>query len=179
MNIFYLDKDSTLAAQYHCDKHCVKMIIEQAQLLSTAHRVLDGTPMKVLNDNGRRMTRYVLDDARESQIYKATHINHPSAVWTRQSKDHYVWLAESTIHLLEEYTHRYGKIHATTKIMDTLINNIPYNIKDNGFVDPPPAMPDYCKVKGDVVQSYRNYYVNEKKHFAKWTKRPVPYWFDK
>ena len=42
MNIFYLDRDPKIAAQMMCDKHVVKMILESAQILSTAHRVLDG-----------------------------------------------------------------------------------------------------------------------------------------
>lgn len=42
MNIFYLDRDVSKCAEYHNDKHVVKMIIEYAQLLSTAHRVIDG-----------------------------------------------------------------------------------------------------------------------------------------
>ena len=45
MNIFYLDKEVVPCAQMHLDKHCVKMILEYAQLLSTAHRVLDGMEM--------------------------------------------------------------------------------------------------------------------------------------
>ena len=42
MNIFALSSDPFEAAQMLCDKHCIKMIVETAQLLSTAHRVLDG-----------------------------------------------------------------------------------------------------------------------------------------
>ena len=42
MNIFYLDKDPVKAAEYSCDKHVVKMILESAQMLCTAHRVQDG-----------------------------------------------------------------------------------------------------------------------------------------
>ena len=41
MNIFYLDKDPVKAAQYSCDKHVVKMILESAQMLCTAHKVQD------------------------------------------------------------------------------------------------------------------------------------------
>ena len=44
MNIFYLHNDPQIAAQMHCDKHVVKMILEYAQLLSTAHHELDGVP---------------------------------------------------------------------------------------------------------------------------------------
>ena len=39
--MFYLDITQRCAKQ-HVDKHVVKMIVEYAQLLSTAHRVLDG-----------------------------------------------------------------------------------------------------------------------------------------
>lgn len=43
MNIFVLHDEPRLAAQAHLDRHVVKMILEYAQLLSTAHRILDGT----------------------------------------------------------------------------------------------------------------------------------------
>ena len=36
MNIFHLHKDPKICAEYHCDKHVVKMILETAQMLSTA-----------------------------------------------------------------------------------------------------------------------------------------------
>ena len=32
MNIFILDRDPVLAAQYQCDKHVVKMVLETAQI---------------------------------------------------------------------------------------------------------------------------------------------------
>jgi hypothetical protein len=48
MNIFALDRDPFQAAQMHCDRHVIKMIVEYAQLLSTAHRQLDGSPHELL-----------------------------------------------------------------------------------------------------------------------------------
>ena len=42
MNIFMLDENPQTNVEMHCDKHVVKMVIEYAQLMSTAHRVLDG-----------------------------------------------------------------------------------------------------------------------------------------
>ncbi len=80
MNIFYLSKDTKECSQMHVDKHCVKMILEYAQLLSTAHRVLDGTCMIGISDLGRKRTSWILPDNRYNILYKATHINHPSAV---------------------------------------------------------------------------------------------------
>lgn len=92
MNIFYLHSDAKECAVMHCDKHVVKMILETAQLLSTAHRLLDGNDDPIL--------------------YKATHKNHPSAIWTRKSQKNYLWLTSLLQNLCQEYTYRYGKIHA-------------------------------------------------------------------
>ena len=111
MNIFYLDNDPKICAQMHVDKHCIKMILEYAQLLSTAHRILDGTVSIGLGKTGRKQTRYVLPDDRESVLYSATHLNHPSAVWCRQSAMNYHWLYTLLVECCKEYTYRYGKIH--------------------------------------------------------------------
>ena len=37
MNIFVLDKNPVKAAEYHCNKHVVKMILEAGQMLCAAH----------------------------------------------------------------------------------------------------------------------------------------------
>ena len=92
MNIFYLDNDPKVCAQMHLDKHVVKMILEYCQLLSTAHRVLDGTEVMGKSKTGRNVKRWILPDKREEIVYSATHINHPSAVWARQSAMNYYWL---------------------------------------------------------------------------------------
>jgi hypothetical protein len=66
MNIFVLDKNPIKAAQQHCDKHVVKMILESAQMLSTAHRILDGKPEMRRSASGKTMQKYwVLPDARD------------------------------------------------------------------------------------------------------------------
>ena len=176
MNVFYLDHDVTKCAEMHNDKHVVKMILEYAQLLSTAHRVLDGTIVVGLSENGRKQSRYVLPDNRESLLYIATHLNHPSAVWVRQSDKNYSWLFEMFESLLEEYTYRYGKKHACEKLVWALEVR-PNNIPRGNFTEPTPAMPDEVKIVGDSIASYRNYYINNKSHLAKWKKRPVPLWY--
>ena len=58
MNIFYLHKDPEISAKMHCDKHVVKMIIEYAQLMSTAHRILDGDEYEGRTKIGRRIRRW-------------------------------------------------------------------------------------------------------------------------
>jgi hypothetical protein len=176
MNIFYLDKDIKKCAEMHVDKHVVKMILEYAQLLSTAHRVLDGTISVGLSSTGRKKTSYILEDYRDSILYSATHINHPSAIWVRQSEANYRTLFNLFCELLEEYTYRYEKTHACTRLMVALSQS-PKNIKLGDFTQPTPAMPDEYKVKNDSIKSYRNYYIHDKNRFAKWKNRSVPDWF--
>jgi hypothetical protein len=159
MNIFYLDRDPKTAAQMHCDRHVIKMILESAQMLSTAHRVIDGD-----------------DYANERGLYKMAHKNHPSTIWVRSSDEHYKWLYKLMLSLMEEYTYRYGKHHATERLIEPL-RLLPTSIENNGFTDPPQCMPDYCK-KDDVVSSYQNYYIEEKSGFATWKSRAVPEWFN-
>jgi hypothetical protein len=179
MNIFYLDHDVKKCAEMHNDKHVVKMILEYAQLLSTAHRVLDGTIVVGLSKTGRKQSRYVLSDNRESLLYSATHLNHPSAVWVRQSKENYIWLANMLLALCEEYTYRYGKTHKVERdgLCFVLLKNIPNNIANRDFTQPTPAMPDEVKISGDSIKSYRNYYINNKTHLANWKKRTTPEWY--
>lgn len=146
MNIFYLHSDPTIAAKAMTNKHVVKMIIESAQLLSTAHHILDG------------------DDANfKDLLYKPTHKNHPSAIWVRESIQNYHWLYMHFLALCVEYSFRYdNKLHATYNKLGDILVHLPKNLNKFGFTQPPCAMPDQYKVENDSVASYRNYYQGEK-----------------
>ena len=176
MNIFYLNDDPVKCAQDHCDKHVVKMIIEYAQLMSTAHRMLDGEVYEDRTANNRRIKRWLLNDEREDTLYKASHVNHPSAIWARSSNNNYNWLYCLFSATCDEYTHRYGKVHETDRKLRELLMTLPRNIEVQYFRKPPQCMPDHCKMPG-VIDAYRNYYIKEKFNFAKWTKRMTPEWF--
>jgi hypothetical protein len=181
MNIFVLDNDPVIAAQLQCDKHVVKMIVETAQLLSTAHRMLDGTLEQRLSKSGRKQKYYALPDPDESIYYKACHHNHPSGIWTRESNTNYNWLYDHFIALCDEYTYRYGKVHATdTKLRDAL-RAVPKNIPDTSLTPFKLAMgsnPE-CIDNSDPVGSYRSYYKTKKDRFKMaWTKRNTPEWFN-
>jgi hypothetical protein len=179
MNIFYLDNDVKECAEMHNDKHCVKMILEYAQLLSTAHRVLDGILTDGFSQSGRKAKRYILSDKRDSILYIATHINHPSAVWVRQSRDNYTWLWKLLTSLCKEYTYRYEKVHKVERegLLEEL-RLVPSGIAEHPkFTEPTPAMPDKYKVVNNSIISYKNYYVGDKQHLASWKKRTVPNWY--
>ncbi len=176
MNIFYLHNDPVECAKLHNDKHVVKMILEYAQLLSTAHRFLDGSLVSSFSDTGRKRQTYTLNSPLDSHLYMATHVNHPSAIWVRQSEHNYNWLYSLWIALMNEYTYRYGKIHAASRLIPHLANP-PENIPVGVFTEPTPAMPEEYKVKGNSIQAYINYYVGAKKHLASWKKRTIPSWY--
>lgn len=161
MNIFYVSSDPHLAAKYQCDKHVVKMILESAQMLSTAHWILDINPII-------------------SNLYKPTHKNHPSAVWVRENSQNYLWLYIHFVSLCDEYRYRYGKTHLTESKLLTNLEVLPKNIKmlpHTKCEEPPLCMPDEFK-SDDVVTSYRNYYTSKQNSFKMvWTKRNPPEWF--
>lgn len=175
MNIFFLDKDPQLAAEYHHDKHVVKMILETAQLLSTAHRILDGEQY-IDQSSGRKIKRWQMKDSFiDERLYKATHMNHPSNIWARETDANYQWLYRLFVCLCHEYTHRYGKVHATCKKLAVILSQTPRNIKHGAMTNMPQAMPDEYRTH-DSVQAYRNYYISAKKNQSKYTKRDEPSW---
>ncbi len=147
MNIFYLNRDPVKAAKIQYNKHVVKMILESAQMLCTAHHHY---AEKLGYDN-------------EYIPYRKAHYNHPSTIWTRQNSRHYYWLFNHMLALGEEYTKRYGKKHLSiTKCFDAL-QNCPVGMPLGGvFEEPPQCMPDEYKVEGDSISAYWNYYEQEK-----------------
>ena len=135
------------------------MPLETAQMLCTAHRVLDGD-----------------DYAAANGLYKEAYKNHPCTIWARESWDNYQWLYKHFIALGDEYKHRYGREHASiTKLKDALYFH-PNNIEDKGFTPLAQAMPDEYK-DDDPIVAYRNYVIHEK-HYAQWNKnREQPTWW--
>jgi hypothetical protein len=180
MNIFILDNDPVIAAQEQCDKHVVKMIVESAQMLSTVHRMLDGVMERRPSKSGAMLQYWKLNDQRENILYKACHFNHPSTVWTRESKANYQWHYKHFIALCDEYTYRYGKVHSTDTKLRIALQQIPTNIPEKHMTPFKLAMgsnPE-CMLE-DAVESYRRFYETKQKRFTMvWTKRPVPKWFN-
>lgn len=182
MNLFVLSKCPTEAAQMMCDKHIPKMIVEAAQMLSTAHRMLDGNLEKKSSKSGKRMVNgYVHPNATlDSVLYNAVHHKHPCTVWTMQTKANYMWHYEHFVALCAEFEFRYGKQHLTAQKLTEVLRTPPINIPDTTLTAFPQAMKAYpeCMVEGDSVQAYRNYY-HVAKSFAKWAKgRQAPSWWE-
>jgi len=147
MNIFYLDKDPKLAAIYQYNKHVVKMILESAQMLCTAHHCYGSAEQKA------------------NVPYKQAHLNHPSTIWARQSKSTYMWLYDHMMALGTEYYVRYGKTHLTITKCKEFLATPPKHIQGDEWSQPPQAMPDEYKHKDSII-AYWQYYINGKSHIA-------------
>lgn len=155
MNIFVLDEDVEKCARYHVDKHCVKMVLETTQLLNNV------------------VAKY---NSNYTPIYKVTHKNHPCSLWAAESRGNFEWLTDLGLALSAEYTYRYGKTHKCQSIIQylkSLTNTLPMGIDSPHVL----CMPDQYKVKSPI-QSYRNYYLGDKAHIAKWTNRTTPEWWN-
>lgn len=178
MNIFILSDQPQKAAREHNDKHVVKMILESGQMLSTAHRMLDGKEYIEKSRTGRNVRRWKHPNSNmESTLYKAVHMNHPCTIWTRESQGNYYWHFELFKALCEEYMYRYNKVHATQEKLMELLSHHPKNIMDADQTPFAQAMPDYCK-NIDAVKAYRKYYIHEKNGFANWKGRSKPRWYN-
>ena len=138
MNIFYLDKCPKRAAQQQCDKHVVKMILESAQMLSTAHH----------------------EHGFHAMAYRPTHKNHPSTIWARSSMANYRWLYKHFKALSEEYTRRYGRVHLSWVKCGELLKQPPWGVPDTEFTQPPQCMPDEYK-RDCSIAAYRLYYASK------------------
>ena len=157
MNIFLLHLNPVICAMMHLDKHVVKMILETCQLLCSAHWVTNSL---------------------YKPCYKLTHKNHPSSIWTRESKANYKWLCSLGQELCKEYTYRYGKIHKCQTYLENLALHVP-DLPDLEFTPPKQAMPAMYK-DDDAIDAYRTYYFFGKMNIHSWNGkiagRPTPDW---
>lgn len=149
MNIFILDLDHEVNARYHVDRHVVKMILEYAQLLSTASH-LTGLP----------------------QGYRPTHIHHRCTRWVCESVDNWIWLLNLADAVNREWRHRYQHYY-DHKSMEVIKGMQVPPLPDNGLT--PFSFPKGYE-SDDIVQAYRSYYLAEKEHLFSWTRRDMPDW---
>ena len=163
MNIFFLDETPKFSAQYLCDKHIPKMLLESAQMLSTAVRKYEeetnSTPLA-------------------EPIYKSAYPNHPMTKWVCETKDNFDWTLDNALAIYDEYKLRFNKIHKSYKVLKNIIDfELNPHIPEGDFTEPPQCMPDEYRDK-DYVTAYRKYYRGAKKYFAKWEKgRSFPEWW--
>lgn len=154
MNIFVLDGDPRRAAQYVCDTHCSKMLVESAQILCTVARALGSTNEK---------------------LYKSTHVHHPCVLWAKETSMNYIWLVEHAVELGFEFSRRYGHAHSSTNVIIECCTDKSFTVPTGRLTPHALAMPEQYRC-ADAVTAYRNYYFHEKRGFAKWNHGQTPQW---
>ena len=181
MNIFILDQDPKKAAEYHCDKHVCKMILEAGQMLCTAHWIRWLEHLGKSRSDFRLMRdvkAYLREKVPEASQppWNITHVNHPCSVWTRETPENYSWHHNLMGALLDEYTVRYSRTHKSTSVWQWLDDNRPLTFPKQGLTPFTICMKDVYKVNQDPVDCYREYYLKDKVRFAKWKTSPPPWW---
>ena len=157
MNQFILSRDPKQSAAWLCNSHSVKQPLEQSQMLSSCHRLLE-TPQADF-------------------VYKVAHANHPCTKWVRESRENYKWAATHFFGLANQYQIRFGKMHKTFKDHGVFLWERPELIEAESLTPFAQAMPDNYK-DGCAVTAYQTYYWNDKRRFAKWERGvEAPYWW--
>lgn len=165
MNIFILDREPWTAAQYHCDKHLGKMILEGAQMLSTALYELNRQAYQGL--------------AAVDGIYKPTHVNHPCSIWVRQSMFNAEWLVDLCISLDLVRRDQGKKKHASLAVVLNAYDRLLLASFPNKDITPfALAMPEtFSKGTIDPVEAYRDYYASKAEQFPlTYQGREMPEW---
>ena len=178
MNIFVLDTDPAKCAEYHCDKHLIKMIVEHNQILgSIAHKWRGVTKRSEITPeytwkNFKNFPR--LNELGEPHPYGIGYLNHPCTQWASKSLGNYRWLCTLNAEMCKEYTKRYGKKHAGEDITSWYATNHP-ELPMLGVTPFALAMPEILK-GDDPVHAYRLYYASHKVYFAKWKSGEPAWW---
>jgi len=181
LNIFVLNENPILAARDHCDKHVVKQVLESAQMLSAAHWLGWEQFLQPRLRKDQKLKDWLRDNVRTEMQppYKMTHINHPCTRWAARSWGNYMWLSQHGMELCREYTERYGREHKAHDVHRWLTRVVPpaFETTEQSVTPFAVAMPEDCKVAGNVVESYRNYYIKNKSYMAKWAHGDKPKWW--
>ncbi len=151
MNIFHLSASPRESVIWHADPHVLKMGIEAAQMLSTAWHVAAPREIRMVEGVPYLQNQY---------IYKATHTNHPMALWVRENAANYSWTWQYGNALMDEYWHRWGKdsrLQHATRVVINALQDIPDDIPDGDFTPPPQCMPEEFR-NDNYIEAYRAYY---------------------
>ena len=77
----------------------------------------------------------------------------------------------------QEYTHRYGKIHASQATIEWCADNVP-DIPDAEMTKMPQCMPDEFKDYCSIVAYRKLYNIGKRESFkCVWTNREEPIWW--
>ena len=161
MNRFIIEDTPEKIAYSLCDKHIVKMPLEETQMLCTA------------------IWHHAPDYAEENKFYLPVHENHPCNIWARETSGNFLfaWLLARS--MFWEYTRRYKRKHDSQKHMNPLFNAIKY-LPSGRQTKHPQCFSGHDDLKTDEffpIKAYRNFYIRDKSKIAKYRFSERPSWF--
>lgn len=159
MNLFVPSPSIDISVESLDDKRVVKMVLETAQVISTAIR---------LHDPETTMP-----------IYKMTHKNHPVSIWVRDTQDNYKYTLDYFVKICNEYTYRFGKVHKSESLLPHFIEFYKYmavSFTNNGQT----PFANCTEFKDDEVHLAYKKALTKKwendKIKPRWTNRAKPIW---
>lgn len=183
MNIFVLDRDPIKAAEYHCDRHCCKMIIEHTQMLAAAYYHTIGISRKKEISEKQQLVDSLFEGFPRKRPdgsdhpYGISHYNHPCTIWTRESIENWNWLHECTVELCNQFKLRWsGKEHSIKAILDWMLIKKP-NLQSKGLTKFATAMNESF-ISQCPIESYRKYYeYKDSVMDVRWKNGNIPFWY--
>lgn len=175
MNIFVLDKNPKLAAQYLILPHIDKMLIESCQILASALWRHNGITNKADYNDKLSMLRQKYSsfprqhDDGSVNLYGLGYINHTCVQWCAQSQANVDWLISHALEIARINESHYGRPHACTKRAKWFADKFDdVDFQHQQLTPFAQAMPDQYQVDGNAVLAYRQYYINEKTDYPTW-----------
>ena len=162
MNRFIIEESPKKIAQSLCDQHIVKMPLEEAQMLCTA------------------LWHHAPDYAEEKNLYKPVHQKHPCTLWAMENCSNFMFAYRLYVHMLEEYTFRYNKIHGAGKHRTAIENGYQYLPKGGSKTKMPQCFSGLDELKTNEfypIKAYRAFYNVDKARFARYKYTDRPAWF--
>ena len=161
MNRFIIEFNVEDISKQLCDQHIVKMPLEEAQMLCTA------------------LWHHAPEFAEDCDLYKPVHQKHPCTLWAMHNAGNYRYAYSLYCAMLDEYTHRYGKVHGASKHREALYTGEEY-IPEGWQTPHPQCFSGLDHLKTDEqypIKAYREFYKADKLKFARYTKgRSMPEW---
>jgi len=172
MNRFIIEEDVEAIAKSLCDKHVVKMPLEEAQMLCTS------------------IWHHAPEYAAEHELYKPVHQKHPCTLWAMKTRANFIFSFNLYTAMLCEYHYRYGKWHGAGNPSTTNVNARPQHllyakkfIPEGDMTPHPQCFSGHDDLKTDEdypIEAYRAFYRVDKLSFARYNHgRNMPQWLYK
>jgi len=185
MNIFILSEEREpllhykQQAMFHLDRHVVKMIAESTQMLVTS--------LVTTYNAGKLAAAPQIANSMPCKPLSASMTKHPCTQWACASIEHFNYLACLALQLCHEHRYRYplSAEHAYMPWLQALVTELT-RLGLGPEADLPTQFAIAVKnvnkrsIAADhllALDTYRDYYVRDKRSFATWKKRMKPVWF--